>query len=140
MMDLINLYRLAQDENITVDCFELNKREALSIIDDDGNYLIAIDPFKLISEQDEKLKLAHELGHCMTGSFYNRWATCDMREKHEYRADKWSVHYLLPPDKLQEALDDSCTEVWQLAERFDMTKEVVRRAVYIYQCEGLLPP
>lgn len=140
MMDLIDLYRLAQDENIAVDCFELNKREALSIIDDDGNYTIAIDPFKLISEQDEKLKLAHELGHCMTGSFYNRWSTCDVREKHEYRADKWKAHKLIDPDELRQAVEEGYTEAWELAERLSVTEEFVRRALYIYQCEGLLPP
>lgn len=81
---------------------------------------------------------AHELGHCITGSFYCVYAAADIRARHEYRADKWAAHYLLPPDKLQEAVDDGCTEPWQLAERFGVTEEFVRRAVYIYQCEGLI--
>ena len=140
MMDLIDLYRLAQDRNIAVDCFELNKREALSIVDDDGNCAIAINPFKLISEQDEKMKLAHELGHCMTGSFYNRYSQCDVRGRHEYRADKWAAHKLIDPDELRQAVEEGYTEAWELAERLSVTEEFVRCALYIYQCEGLLPP
>ena len=138
MMNLIDLYRLAQDENIAVDCFELNKREALSIVDDNGNCAIAIDPFKLISQQDEKLKLAHELGHCMTGSFYNVYSPCDVRDRHEYRADKWASHKLIDPDKLHQAVEEGYTEPWELAEQFGVTEDFLRRAVYIYQCEGLI--
>lgn len=36
MMDLMGLYRLAEDNDIAVDCFELKKREALSVMDSDG--------------------------------------------------------------------------------------------------------
>nr|DAL99253.1 MAG TPA: IrrE protein [Caudoviricetes sp.] len=138
MTDLMGLYRIAYSGNIDVDCFELNKREAISIVAIDGTCAIAIDPFKLTSEQDEKMKLAHELGHCKTGSFYNQWATCDIREKHEYKADKWAAHYLIPPDKLQEAAKEGCTEPWELAERLDVTEDFIRKTIYIYQCEGLI--
>ena len=37
------------------------------------------------------MKLAHELGHCCTGSFYNQWATADCRRRHENVADKWAI-------------------------------------------------
>ena len=36
MMELSKLYQLANKENIEVDCFDLNKREAFSVMDDDG--------------------------------------------------------------------------------------------------------
>mgnify|MGYP000675846688 CR=1 FL=1 len=92
MMDLMGLYRLAEDNDIAVDCFELKKREALSVMDNDGACYIAIDPFKLASELDKKMKLGHELGHSVTGSFYNEYATCDVRRKHENRAEKWAIN------------------------------------------------
>lgn len=57
MITLSALYRLAEEENIAVDCYKLKKREALSIMDDDGICYIAIDPFKLENETDEKVKL-----------------------------------------------------------------------------------
>lgn len=61
MMDLMGLYRLAEDNDIAVDCFELKKREALSVMDNDGACYIAIDPFKLASEQelDEAISDGH---------------------------------------------------------------------------------
>lgn len=97
---------------------------------------IAIDPFCVRSMADGRVKVAHEIGHCETGSFYQRQSPADVRGRHEYRADKWAAHYLLPPDKLRAAMEDGCTEVWQLAERFGVTEEFVRRATDIYRCEG----
>lgn len=77
MITLSKLYQIADAQNIEVDCFELHKQEALSIMDDDGTCFVAIDPYKLRSDHDEQLKL----GHCMTGSFYNRYAAADCRQR-----------------------------------------------------------
>lgn len=63
MMDLMGLYRLAEDNDIAVDCFELKKREALSVMDSDWDLLYAIPiHLNLASELDEKMKLGHDLG------------------------------------------------------------------------------
>lgn len=39
----------------------------------------------------EKEALAHELGHCEYGGFYNEYSSFDIRAKAERRADKWST-------------------------------------------------
>ena len=132
MMDLMGLYRIAEDNNVAVDCFELKKREALSVMDNDGFCYIAIDPFKLTSALDEKIKLGHELGHCMTGSFYNRYATCDVRRKHENRADKWAINQFVSEQELDEAIADGHTEMWDLADYFHVTEVFMRKAVCWY--------
>lgn len=131
-MELMALYRLAEQEEITVDCFELKKREALSMMDTDGSRYIAINPLFLTDSADEKTKLAHELGHCQTGSFYNRWATRDVRKKHENRADKWAIKKLIPKDELDDAVADGCTEIYSLAEHFGVTEDFMRKAVCYY--------
>lgn len=108
--------------------------ESLSIPFSNGRYGIAIDPGKIKSSADERVKLAHELGHCKQGAFYNPYAACDVRRKHENRADKWAVKKLIPEDELDEAVADGCTELWELAEYFGVTEEFMRKAVcwYIY--------
>ncbi|MCI7650223.1 MAG: hypothetical protein SO436_09695 [Oscillospiraceae bacterium] len=55
--------------------------------------------------------MAHELGHCITGSFYNVYAVCDLRAKHERRADKWAIKKLVPRDKLKNAINSGFSEV-----------------------------
>ncbi len=132
MIPLQSLYQQAQQENILVDRFCLGKREALSIMDESGDCFIALDPTKLRGEADERSKLAHELGHCLTGSFYNRWATCDLRQKHENRADKWAAIRLVPVDELDAAVADGCTELWQLAEFFGIDESMMKKAVCYY--------
>lgn len=133
----INPIDYADQHGITVYYGEIPLCESMSVCKGETCY-IAIDPLCIRSMADGRVKAAHEVGHCETGSFYARSSPADVRGRHEYRADKWAVHYLIPPDKLQEALNDGYTDTWELAEQFDVTEEFVQRAVYIYQCEGLL--
>lgn len=137
MTNLLELYRMADEDSITVDCFELGKREALSFMDTDGECFIAIDPFKLHSMQDETIKLAHEMGHCCTGSFYNRYAARDVRQKHENRANRWAIETLIPEEELDDAVADGYTNIFELAEHFNVTEDFMRMAVCWYTHRNL---
>ena len=132
MTGLLELYRTAEEQNISVDCFALEKREALSLRDEEGEMHIAIDPLRLESALDEKMKLAHELGHCCTGSFYNRYAARDLRTRHENRADKWAILTLIPEEELRAAVAAGLTQPWELAEHFEVSEELLRKAVCWY--------
>lgn len=132
MKSLQEFYRIAKQENIVIDHFALSKREALSIMDLDGDCFIAIDPKYITGENDERNKLAHELGHCVTGAFYNEYSDYDCRQYHENRADKWAIHKLIPVDDLDEAVAEGCCEIWDLAERFGVTEDFIRKAVCYY--------
>ena len=132
MRPLEDIYRIAEELQITVDHFRLSKREALSLMDDDGQCYIALDPYRIASNLDERNKLAHELGHCVTGSFYNRYAAIDSRQRHENRADKWAILQLIPVDELDEAIAEGDTEFWELAERFGVSEQFVKKAICLY--------
>ena len=132
-MTLVSLYQLAEAESISIEVFPLHSREALSYMDTDGTCYIAIDPEQLKSTQDETLKLAHEMGHCITGSFYNKWAVCDIRQKHEKRADKWAIEKLIPEDELKEALKCGYTAPWELAIHFDVSEAFMCKALHWYK-------
>lgn len=101
-------------------------------MDEDGFCFIAIDPSKIRSEADERSKFAHELGHCVTGSFYNQYSKFDCRQRHENRADKWAISQLITVDDLDEAVADGYCEIWELAERFGVTENVIKKAVCYY--------
>ena len=130
MTDLCILYLLTDRDDIDVDCFPLQKREAISVMEDDGKCHIVINPLMLRSNADEKSKLAHELGHCKTGSFYNQYTPYDVCQKHENRADKWAIKKLVPKDELEDAVAAGYTEPWELAELFDVTEDFMRKAIY----------
>ena len=133
MIELLKLYHMAEQFGVTVDGFELNSRESLSLMDEEGGCYIAIDPFKLTSSRDEKEKLGHELGHCITGSFYNQYAGCDIRKKHENRADKWSIQQQIRREDLEAAVAAGHTEIWDLAEYFNVTENFMRKVICWYR-------
>ena len=133
MIDVLNLYDLAAEDGIPVYWFNLEQAESLSFNAPDGTCAIAMDPWHLVSVTEEKVKLAHELGHCETGSFYNRWAMLDVRQKHENRADKWAIRKLVPESDLDRALRDGHTELWDLAEQFGVTEDFMQKAVWYYR-------
>lgn len=132
-MELLELYQLADAEHIAVYSFDLPQTHSLSLMNNDGSCAVAIDPFGLNSTKDEKIRLAHELGHCVTGSFYNRYSDFDIRAKSEYKADKWAIKKLIPKDELQDAFEQGYTEPWDLAEYFNVTEEFIIKAVNYYR-------
>lgn len=132
MTALQECYRIAEQENIAVDHFALSKRASLSIMEDDGTCFIAIDPSRIIDEAAERTILAHELGHCITGAFYNRYSNYDCRKHHENRADKWAIKKLISAGALDTAISEGYTELWELAEHFGVTEEFIRKAVCYY--------
>ena len=131
MITLLELYDIADQEGIDVDCIDLVKRESLAIMDD-GNCYIAIDPFKLTSSIDEKVKLSHELGHCLTGSFYNQYTPFDERWRNETKANRWAIKKLLPYEEMRAAMKSGYREVWELAEYFEVPEDLIRQAIEYY--------
>lgn len=133
MTDLQRLYDLAAEHGTQVFWFDLETAESLSMPLADGSCAIAMDPWRLHTLADEKVKLAHELGHCETGAFYNQHAARDLRQKHERRADKWAVKKLLPEEKLIKAYFQGYRDPWEMAEYFDVTEAFVRKAFDLYK-------
>lgn len=132
-MELLDLYQFAENENISVYCFNLPQVQSMSIMGSDGICTIGIDPFKLEKTQNEMVKLAHEIGHCTTGSFYNRYSDLDIIEKSEHRADVWAIKKLIPKDELQEAFEQGYVEPWSLAEYFNVTEDFIVKAADYYR-------
>lgn len=85
-----------------------------------------------MTEAQERTQLAHEIGHCETGSFYSRYIKVDSRQRHENRADKWAVKKMISAEALDEAVAQGYTELWNLAEHFNVTEDFIKKAVCLY--------
>ena len=131
-MEICALYDFAKQENIEVLHFPLAESGSMSVMEEDGTCFIGMDASVRDGGVQERVHLGHELGHCVTGSFYNLYAAVDCRQRHENRADKWAIGRLIPVDDLDEAVASGCTEIWELAERFQVTEEFVKKAVCYY--------
>lgn len=127
-MTLLELYQRADQQGIDIDYFPM--RQVKSVSFPDG--MIAIDVDKVATRQEEKTVLAHELGHCETGSFYNIYSKLDIRGKHERRADERAFQLLVPKSDLDEAVKAGITETWELAEYFDVPSEFMQKAMTYY--------
>lgn len=127
-MNTMQLCKYAEENQIDIDYFPLKVTKSLSI-----RGSIALNPTLLKTETETKECLAHELGHQMTGSFYRVGSKFETRERMEYRATKWAVTMLIPSQELQYALDNGCTEIWQLAEHFNVSPQFMEYAMQVYQ-------
>ncbi len=131
-MEIQNLYDFARQQNIGVFSYPLPETGSLSLMTEGGQCCIGMDDSIRDGDVQERVHLGHELGHCVTGSFYNIHAAVDCRQRHENRADKWAVQALIPVADLDSAIAEGCTEVWELAERFGVTEEFIRKTVCYY--------
>jgi len=131
-MQLRNLYEFAQQQNIEVLSHPMARNASMSVMLEDGRCFVGMDESVRDGGVQERVHLSHELGHCVTGSFYNIYAAIDHRQRHENRANKWAIQALIPVEELDDAIAEGCTEVWELAERFQVTEEFIRKAVCFY--------
>ncbi len=138
MDKLDELYEDAEKHHVTVIGCPLES--AKSLIADLGNGEAAIGlNIRAIRCREEATELfAHELGHYHTGTYYQLSSTLGLRGKMEYKADVWAVKQLVPIDRLKQALSENYLEYWELADYFDCSEKLIRRAVEIYREKGLL--
>lgn len=125
-METETLYSIAENHKIKVDrfCLSANKSISLNIQD---HLFVALD--NNIYGANEKVCLAHELGHCETLSFYNIYSPLDVRGKHERRADIWAINKLVPRQQLEYAIKQGYRSLYDLAEFFGVTTVFMRKAI-----------
>ena len=133
MIPLETLYAFAEAKSYDLYWIRSGDARICSMSVTDGIHCaIMMDPSKLQAEAEQRQTLAHELGHCVTGSFYTRYAKLDWRQKHENRADKWAIEQLIPADALAQAVASGHTELWDLAEYFGVTEAFMKKALCWY--------
>ena len=103
---------------------------SMSIMLDSGKCFVGLDDGVRDGGVQEQVHLSNELGHCVTRSFYYIYAAVDAASA--TKTGRTSGPALIPVDALDDAVADGCTEVWELAERFQVTEEFVRKAVCWY--------
>lgn len=132
MVPIPELYRTAQQEHIDILRYPMEQNGSMSVMLSGGDCFVGMDDSVLDGGVQERVHLSHELGHCVTGSFYNIYAAADLRQRHENRADKWAIRKLIPVELLDDAIAGGCTELWELADRFGVTEEFMRKAICYY--------
>lgn len=129
------LYLEAEQSGITVLCgAELPLTKSVSLALPDGAMFIGIDDSVMQSRAEERVHLAHELGHCVTGAMYNIRCPIMPRQRYERIADAYAIKKLVDEDELRRIIDEreGDISVWELSEWFDVTEEFMRKALAFY--------
>lgn len=134
-MELKDLLDNAAQNGHTVEYLSLSHNPSFCVEDEDGCHIVLSN---CIYGTEEKEALAHELGHCNYGGFYNAYSKYGVRARAERRADKWSFSNLLPIGEVRAACKHGVRESWQLAEQFNVSYEFASRAVDYYRQLGLI--
>lgn len=132
MCSIPALYDFAVEQNIDVLEFPMPLNGSMSVMSEGGQCCIGVDPAIKDGNAEERVHLGHELGHCVTGSFYSIHTAIDSRQRHENKADKWAIRKLIPVDDFDDAIAEGCTEVWELAEHFGVTEQFMKKAICLY--------
>lgn len=124
-----DLYEFAEELGVTIDTVPLPENGSVSI-EIDGDYYVGIDRFATTA--DERVHLAHELGHCARGAFYNIYSKYDVRQRYERQADEWAIERLVPEEDFKKAVRHGSTEPWQIAEDFNVPPDFAAKAMRYY--------
>ena len=72
----------------------------------------------------------HESGHVGTGALHKVSSPYETVERSEYRANRWAAEHYLTTDDFRAAFADGYTELWELAEYFDLPEDDIKNALY----------
>jgi hypothetical protein len=133
------LYELANLSGIPVDESCPANIVSMSVRLPSGMKIVSLSSAQ--SNDSTKLeRFAHEMGHCMTDSFYEGYSPFEQRAKHEKSANEWAVKHLIPFDSLCNAVKNGYRESWELAEYFDVSAAFIQKAIELYASEGNTVP
>ena len=101
---------------------------------DGEHYAIFLDFTKIGSTRLMRGVCAHELGHTATGALHKVSSPYETVERSEYRARRWVAENFLTEVDFRAAFAAGCTQLWELAEYFDLPEDDVK-AAYNYWAE-----
>jgi hypothetical protein len=107
-------------------------------IRDQQNYAIFLDFTKIRSTRLLRGVCCHEMGHAATGALHKVSSPYELVERSEYRANRWTAEQFLTEEDFRTAFSDGCSQLWELAEYFDLPEQDIQRALnYWTQCRGV---
>lgn len=137
MFEIADFYQYCQKNDVAVIPY-LGCPQPAATIRDQGYYGVFLDFSKIHSTRLLRAICCHELGHLATGALHKVDSPFELWERSEYRANRWAAQHYLTAEAFREAFADGCTELWQLAEYFDMPEPDVEKALtYWTQRKGI---
>lgn len=96
---------------------------------DQNCYAVFLDFSKIRSTRLLRGICCHELGHVATGALHKVDSPYELVERSEYRAGRWIAKNYLTERAFRAAFAAGCTQLWQLAEYFDLPEDCIADAL-----------
>lgn len=128
MFELSDFYDYCKENDVDVIPYAGMPTAGATIRDDDW-YAIFLDFRKIHSTRTLKGICCHELGHAATGALHKISSPFELVERSEYRANRWAAEHFLPAEDFRDAFAAGYTELWQLAEYFDLPEQDIKNAL-----------
>lgn len=128
MFELSDFYTYCNENDIDVIPYNRCPCEGATIRD--GNdYAIFLNFSRIRSLRLLRGVCVHELGHAATGALHKVSSPYDLVERSEYRANRWIAEHYLTETSFRAAFAAGYTELWQLAEYFDLPEDDIKNAL-----------
>lgn len=98
-------------------------------IRDGSYYAVFLDFSKIMTTRLLKGVCCHELGHLATGALHRVDSPYELVERSEYRANRYMAQNFLTKEAFLDAFHAGYTELWQLAEYFDLPEQDIKNAL-----------
>ncbi len=99
---------------------------------------IAFDCTKLKTTRELRGAAMHEDGHLQTGCLHKVDSPYQIVAQAEHRADAYSFQRFLTSNEISEAMRNGYTQIWQLAEYFDLPEKTIQKALHYWtECKGI---
>lgn len=128
MFELSHFYDYCQQNNVEIIPFDGMPAEGLTMRICE-EYAIFLDFSRIQSTRLLKGICYHELGHAGTGALHKVSSPFELVERSEYRANRWAAEHFLPVEDFRDAFAAGYTELWQLAEYFDLPEQDIKNAL-----------
>lgn len=128
MFEIADFYQYCRQNDVAVIPY-FGCPQPAATIRDRGLYGVFFDFSKILSTRLFRGICCHELGHLATGALHKVDSPYELWERSEYRANRWAAEHYLSADAFKEAFTAGYTELWQLAEYFDMPERDIEKAL-----------
>ena len=128
MFEISDFYDYCKENKVDVIPFIGCPQPGATIRDQD--YLaVFLDFSKIRSTRLLRGVCYHELGHAATGALHKVDSPYELVGRSEYRANRWAAQHYLTEADFRCAFKDGYTELWQLAEYFDLPERDIQKAL-----------
>ena len=137
MFELNVFYDFCEDNNVAVIPYDGMPKPGATIRDG-SDFAVFLDFTQIPTTRKLRGVCCHEMSHVATGALHRAASPFESVERSEYRANRYTAQRFLSERAFRRAFSEGATELWQLAEYFELPEEDIKKALHYWTaCRGV---